>query len=267
MNDSSQMDGDVQSSALPVTTIVVDDESHVRTRLVDLLSEFPSLKLVGECGNGIEAVKTISSLQPDLAFLDIQMPNLDGFDVLHSLDPADIPVVVFVTAFDQHAIKAFEVNAVDYVLKPIDEARFSIAVNRSIKRVLDIRNGLDRSFNSHSKFAEQLHRPCRRLLVKTNGKHLVVKTQEIEWIEAADKYVRLHTKTKSYTCRNSMRELESKLDCEEFIRIHRSAIVRIGAIKEIQPYFHGEFKVVIEDGTALPLGRSYKQAFHTRFQL
>lgn len=248
------------------TAIVVDDEEHVRTRIVELLNRFASISVIGECGNGVEAVEMIADLRPKLAFLDIQMPLLDGFDVIHAVEPSDLPVVVFVTAFDEHAIKAFDVNAVDYVLKPIDEKRFTTAVIRSLKRVGENRGNHCSEQTVSASVNSSLKRPCRRLLVKKLDSHIVVNTREVEWIEAADKYVRLHTKSGTYTCRGTMRDLESKLDPEEFIRIHRSVIVNLSSIVEIQPHFHGEYRIIVTSGDALPLGRTYKRDFNSKFQ-
>ena len=260
------MKGQVQPKLSPTTALVVDDEEHVRARITDLLGSFSTVKVIGECSNGLQAVEMIGTLRPELVFLDIQMPLLDGFDVVHALDPSVVPVVVFITAFDEHAIRAFDVNAVDYVLKPIDEARFAKAVARSVQRVCNKRSNQDASVTDATTVSDQLQRPCKRLLVKKQDSHLVIKTQDIEWIEAADKYVRLHTNDAIFTSRQTMKELESKLDGNEFMRIHRSVIVNLSEIKEIQPHFHGEFRIIISNGTALPLGRSYRQAFNARFQ-
>lgn len=256
----------VPTECPPVSTLVVDDEEHVRTRLTDLLNGFSSVNVIGECSDGMQAVEMIGALQPELVFLDIQMPMLDGFDVIHALDSPVVPVVVFVTAFDEHAIRAFDVNAVDYVLKPIDEARFAKAVARSVQRVGGKRASGNVAGADATAVARQLQRPCKRLLVKKQDSHLVIRTEEIEWIEAADKYVRLHTKKATYTSRQSMKELETKLDSNEFMRIHRSVIVNVSEVIEIQPHFHGEFRIIISNGTALPLGRSYRNAFNDRFQ-
>lgn len=233
--------------------------------MIDLLSNLPEFNVIGECADGVDAVKKIARLKPELLFLDIQIPVLNGFDVLHALDPEDVPVVVFVTAFDQHAIKAFDVNAIDYILKPIDESRFSQAVNRSLKRISESRKNREPTDSIRDDSARRPPCPCERLLVKRHDHQVVVNTNEIKWIEAADKYVRLHMASETFSCRFTMRELEGKLDAGMFIRIHRSAIININEIKEIQPYFHGESKIILNDNTALTLGRSYKRAFHAKF--
>ena len=251
-----------QQASCSVKSIVVDDECHVRRRIIDLLSQHSDVELVGECSNGVEAVEMISERRPDLVFLDIQMPKLDGFDVLHSLKSDLTPVVVFVTAFDQHAIKAFDVNAVDYLLKPIDEQRFATAISRSVQRIRGLKTGSAESNTSPNLPVG----PCRRLLVRKQDRHIVVNVQEIDWVEAANKHVRLHTESETHICRMTMRDLEQKLDRHEFVRIHRSIIVRLNAVTELQPHFHGDYRVLIHDGTALPLARSYKEAFLQRFQ-
>lgn len=253
-------------STAAVTALIVDDEEHVRARISDLVKSYSSIQVIGECADGLQAVTMVGDLRPDLLFLDIQMPVLDGFDVVHALDPSIVPVVVFVTAYDEHAIKAFDVNAVDYLLKPIDEARFAKAVARSIQRIGVKRSTGNLDTNGLTLASNPMQRHCKRLLVKKKDSQLVIKTEEIKWIEAADKYVRIHTSTETYTSRHSMRALESKLDPEEFMRVHRSAIVNLSEVTEIQPHFHGELRLILTDGTALPLGRSYKQKFNTRFQ-
>ena len=248
--------------------LVIDDEALVRTQLLELLKSFSTLKIIGECSNGIEAVEAIALRRPDLIFLDIEMPVLGGFDVLHALDPAEIPVVVFVTAYDQHAVRAFDVNAVDYVLKPIDEVRLALAVKRALQRI-DKRQsttGVEHAVNP-AEASAMLPVPCQRILVKNKGSYHVLKTSKITWIEAADKYVRLHVGSETYLLRFTMNEIAAKLDQNEFVRIHRSVTVNLNAIKAVEPHFHGDYKIILHDDTALPLGRSYKTAFSAKFEL
>ena len=258
-----------------ISVLIVDDEAHARNRVRQLLSTHESVSVVGEAKDGFEAVDLVQKLQPDVVFLDVQMPGRDGFDVLKQLHDS-MPAIVFVTAFDEYAIKAFEFNAIDYVLKPIDRQRFDEALGRAIERIQFQR---DINGESQSQLADAdpvsiapdaglIDGPTsnnQRLLVKTQGVYRIVEVCNILWIEAADKYVHLHTPDQMFTCRHTMRELESKLNSNMFVRVHRSSIVNIDAIAEIQPHFHGDFKIVLNNQTVLTLSRSYRQAFESKF--
>ncbi len=247
--------------------MIVDDESHVRTRLRRLLADHPSIQVMGECANGIEAVQQIAATHPDIVFLDIQMPGLDGFEVLGSLNMERMPIVVIVTAFDQHAIQAFEMNAIDYVLKPIDPARFAVAVERTIQRLVESRANPNSFADPTIVGLNQLNRPVGRLLVKSNGAHQVLLTSDIVWIQAADKYVKIHSALATFTCRVTMRELESRLDAANFVRVHRSTMVNINSIQEIKSHSHGDFDIILDNGAKVTLSRSYKAAFDARFHI
>ena len=261
------------SSISHVNVLIVDDEAHARSRVRQLLENRDSLSITGEAKDGFEAVEMINQCHPDVIFLDVQMPGRDGFEVIRHLGDY-IPAIVFVTAFDEYAIKAFDCNAIDYVLKPIDRQRFDEAVDRVFERVQQ-RKKIDSGSVSDSILKDSNIAQAglidssasknQRLLVKTQGIYRIIEVSQLLWIEAADKYVRLHTQDQVFTCRHTMRELESKLDPSSFVRIHRSSIVNIEAIAEIQPHFHGDFKIVLSNQTVLTLSRSYRQTFESKF--
>jgi len=229
--------------------LVVDDEPLARSNLSVLLRGDPEIEIVGECGSGQEGLEQIRSQKPDLVFLDVQMPELDGFDVLEMLGN-DLPrAVVFVTAFDQYALRAFEAGALDYILKPFDNARFERALARAKERILDRKDKPTRA---------------ERLAIKSAGQILFLKTSEIDWIEAADYYACLHVGSKSHLLRRSMGELERDLAAEEFCRIHRSAIVNLNRVRSLRLSEDGEYEVVLESGNSLRMSRSYRKQLQAR---
>jgi len=238
-------------------TIVVDDEPLARDRLLKLLRASPEVEVVGEASNGQDAVNLIRTLQPDLVFLDVQMPELDGFAALAALEENERPAVVFVTAFDKFALKAFDVHAIDYLLKPFDKERFQTALQRALehlarKQPKEIHDQLSALLNEM--------RPAQtsdRLAVKTDGRIVFVKTIDIDWIEAADNYVSLHVGKESHLLRETMTAVEARMP-KQFLRISRSTIVNTERIKELQPLFHGEYAVILRDGTKLTLSRSHR---------
>jgi two-component system LytT family response regulator len=229
--------------------LVVDDEPLARSNLSVLLRGDPEIEIVGECGSGQEGLEQIRSQKPDLVFLDVQMPELDGFDVLEMLGN-DLPrAVVFVTAFDQYALRAFEAGALDYILKPFDNARFERALARAKERILDRKDKPTRA---------------ERLAIKSAGQILFLKTSEIDWIEAADYYACLHVGSKSHLLRRSMGELERDLAAEEFCRIHRSAIVNLNRVRSLRLSEDGEYEVVLEGGSSVRMSRSYRKQLQAR---
>jgi two-component system LytT family response regulator len=240
-----------------ITTLIVDDEELARERVRSLLATDRDLELVGECSNGLEAVEAIRNLSPKLVFLDVQMPELDGFGVLEAVGPAAVPAVVLVTAHDQYALRAFEYVALDYLLKPFDEARFRSAVERA---KASIRSGdRDRQRRQLDGLLESLGRgPLRRLVVKESGRIFFVDTTDVRWIEAQGNYVQIHAAGDSHLVRRSMKGLMSRLDPARFLRIHRSIIVNIDRVKELRPLFHGEYSLLLDDGTELTSNRSFK---------
>lgn len=238
--------------------IVVDDEPLARERLVNLLHAEPDVEVVGEAGDGRAAVELIRSEKPSLAFLDVQMPELDGFGVVSALKDDERPAIVFVTAYDKFALKAFEVHAVDYLLKPFDKQRFQIALRRALDQL---------ARKQPTQIQEQLSalladlRPrqqgTERIAVKSEGRVVFVNVPDIDWVEAADNYVALHVGKESHLLRETMTSLEARLP-KPFLRISRSTIVNTDRIKELQPLFHGDYAVILKDGTKLTLTRGYR---------
>jgi two-component system, LytTR family, response regulator len=220
------------------------------------LKNTPNVEVIAEAGDGLEAVEAIQNLKPDLIFLDIQMPHLTGFEVLEEIDPAIMPKVIFTTAYDQYAIKAFEVQALDYLLKPFDEERFQDALKRAFDKTSNHQqltqiNDLLLAIKGKQKYLQ-------RILLKTNNKMIVIKINDVNWIEAEEKYVNLHAGKQTYLYRETISSLEQQLDPEMFIRVHRSYIINIDFLKEITPWSHGDYIIILKDNTELNLGRNYK---------
>lgn len=237
--------------------LIADDEPLARERLVGFLSTEPDMEIVGQAGNGREAVDLISTLSPDMVFLDVQMPEMDGFEVLSAIPEKARPVVVFVTAYDQFAVKAFEVHAVDYLLKPFDKTRFHTALKRALDQL-----ARQQPAQIHEQLSALLNdlRPRTggdRIPVKSEGRVLFVNVPDIDWVEAADNYVVLHVGRESHLLRDTMNAIEERLT-RQFLRISRSTIVNTERIKELQPLFHGEYAVILRDNTRLTLTRGYR---------
>jgi len=243
--------------------LVVDDEPLARQRILHLLEKEADFQVVGECANGVEAVKAIEELSPDLVFLDIQMPELDGFGVIETLGPERMPTTLFVTAYDQHALKAFEAHALDYLLKPFDPDRFHQALERARRWCSSAASKENPKQNLDALMSGiRLERPwVDRLLVRHGDRHVLVKTPSIQWVEAEDNYVRLHVEGTSFLLRQTMAAILARLDPRQFRRIHRSAIVNLDCIKELQPWTSGDHLVVMRDGTKLTLSRTYRDQF------
>jgi two-component system, LytTR family, response regulator len=244
----------------PLRVLVVDDEPLAREKIRGMADLDSEIRIVGECANGAEAIEAIQNLKPDLILLDVQMPEVGGFAVLEALKDESLPPVIFITAYDHYAVRAFEVHALDYLLKPFDRERFGAAMQRAKRQIRrESSNGLDARLLA---LLEQLREPTRyseRLVVKTGGRVFFLNTDEIDWIEAEGNYVNIHTGKKSYLLRETISSLEAQLDPKEFVRIHRSAVVNINRIKELQPWSHGEYHVLLHDGTRLTLSRSYRE--------
>jgi two-component system LytT family response regulator len=242
-----------------IKILIVDDEPLARERIRSLLSVHADIEIIGECATGAEAVSSIARLDPDLVFLDVQMPDLDGFGVIESIGAAAMPTVIFVTAYDKYALRAFDVNALDYLLKPFDRERFETAVSRAREQIKQKKSG---ALNQRllALIADIRAEPIRtdRLAIKSAGRVFFIRTDEIDWIEAAGNYVRLHTVAGEHLYRETMSNLEARLDAKKFLRIHRSVIVNVERIKELHPLFHGEYTVTLHDGTRLTLSRSYR---------
>ncbi|MCX6599826.1 MAG: LytTR family DNA-binding domain-containing protein [Acidobacteria bacterium] len=235
---------------MPIETLIVDDERIARQRLRRLLETQSDIAVAGECSSGAEAAAFLDQRPVDLVFLDIQMPEMDGFAFLESQSATKMPMVVFVTAHDVHAVRAFEVSALDYLLKPFDQERLDRCLNR-VRSHHDLQRT---SGNSTSGKA----RP-NRLAVRSSGKVFFVKMEDIDWVEAADNYVVLHLGHETHILRETMNSIQERLNPQKFIRVHRSRIVNVERIKELQPWFHGEYLIVLNDGTQLTLSRSYRE--------
>jgi two-component system LytT family response regulator len=233
-----------------IRTIIVDDEPLARSNLSVLLRRDPEIEIVAECGSGAEALAEIRSARPDLVFLDVQMPECDGFDVLEMLGQELPPAVVFVTAYNQYALRAFEAGALDYLLKPFDNARFERALERAKQTIIRSRD---------------LPRKLERLAIKGVGQISFVKVSEIDWIEAADYYACLHVGTKTHLLRRSLGELEHALS-ERFCRIHRSTIVNLDRVRGLKLNEEGEYDVLLDHGTRLRLSRRYRKQLESRLE-
>ncbi|MEX1138331.1 MAG: LytTR family transcriptional regulator DNA-binding domain-containing protein [Bacteroidota bacterium] len=252
---------------LRIRTLIVDDEQLARERLLSLLEGDPDIDIIGECSSGKEAVAAIKTESPDLVFLDVQMPEGDGFEVLESIDFHTMPIVVFVTAYDQYAIQAFDVHALDYLLKPFDQSRFERALIRAKSEVV-LRNNtnVNQKLLSMLEHIESHKKNLDRILVKSSGKVFFMKFDEIDWVESAGNYVKLHVGTESHLLRETMSEMERKLGNDKFVRIHRTVIVNLDRIKELQPWFNGEYIVILNNGTKLTASRGYKKKLSEVFQ-
>jgi two-component system LytT family response regulator len=247
--------------------LIVDDERLSRTRIRRLLSLDPECRVLGECANGAEALQALETSSPDILYLDIQMPEPDGIGVARAM--ADkTTLIVFTSAWDDYAVRAFEVHAFDYLLKPFDRSRFLESLGRAKTRILRDRAGtpdgrLCDLFESFSK----TRRPPGRIAVRNNGRLVLVKPDDIDWIEAADNYARLHSGGTIHVIRQTMSELESQLDPAKFLRVHRSAMVNLDRIRELQPWFRGEYRVILCDGTELTLTKSHREKLEAQLLL
>lgn len=244
---------------MPARTLIIDDEALARERLRQLLLTEPEIEIIGECADGRAAVETIQKESPDLVFLDIQMPELDGFAVLEAIQTDPMPVVVFVTAYDKFALKAFEVHAVDYLLKPFDRERFQTALRHALDHVKHRgeKDIVERQSAALADLQPTAKMP-ERLPVKSGGRVVFVRTADIDWVEAAHNYIVLHVGKESHLMRETMNAFEERLAPESFVRISRSTIVNIDRIKELQPLFYGEYSVTLHNGTRLTLSRRYR---------
>lgn len=255
-------------AARRIRTLIVDDEPAARRGVRLLLEKDPVVEIVGEAADGPAAVALIERERPDLLFLDVQIPGGNGFEVLERCNALRAPVVVFVTAYNEHALRAFEVNAIDYLLKPYDDRRFAAALNRAKdevrRRELETANSrlgqLLEYLQSHTGLksaGEPVPAAEERVFIKSAGEIFFLKTDEIDWIEAEGDYMKLHTAGRSYLMRETMARLEARLDGRRFYRIHRSTIVNIDRLRKLSPAFGGEYAVILHDGTKLKLSRGY----------
>ncbi len=249
-------------SGNPMRVLVVDDEALARRRMRSLLSGLADVVVIGECETGAQAVTAIRDLQPDLVFLDVQMPELDGFDVIASVGPDKMPPVIFVTAFDDYAVNAFEVGAIDYLLKPVDQQRFSQTLERAKKRVIGRRSQTDLA----AQLSGLLDRVARadvsddRIGVKVQGKIVFLDADEIYWIQARDDIARVHLVDSAYDVREPLTHLEARLPANRFLRVHRSAIVNTSKVRAAEPFDQGDQLLILRNGKRITTGRSYRKA-------
>lgn len=245
---------------MTIRVLIVDDEPLARERVRALLAAETDIQVVGEARDGREAVAAIESLRPDLLFLDVQMPELDGFGVLDELSPSELPLVVFVTAYDQYALQAFAVHALDYLLKPFDARRFRQALGRARAQLAN-RGGEEVNQRVLALLEHlQSQRPVlTRFVVRTSTRILLVRARDVECIEATGNYMRLHVGKDAHLIRETMASLEARLDPARFVRVHRSWIVNVEKIAELQPWFHGTYLVVLASGTRIHVSRSFQE--------
>lgn len=255
---------------MTIKTLIVDDEELARRGIRRRLYDVPFVEVVGECVNGREAVASINELTPDLVFLDIQMPGMSGFEVLEQVMPSKSPFVIFVTAYDQHALEAFQVHALDYLLKPIDDTRFKQALEHVHQQAIQRKNStIGQQFSSLlNGFNPGADRPVQyreRFIIKSGGRISFVKACDIVWIEAAGDYVCFHLEGKTYLLRETMSDMESKLDPRYFLRIHRSTIVNAEYIQELRSHANGEYRIRMSEGSELKSSRSYRRQLQQFF--
>jgi two-component system LytT family response regulator len=239
------------ASPAKIRTLIVDDEPLARSSIATLLREDPQIEILGECGSGTEALAEIRLARPDLLFLDVQMPECDGFDVLEMVGNDVPPAVIFVTAYDQYALRAFDTGALDYLLKPFDNARFELALTRAKQRVRDASRG------------EKTRPRPERIVIKSSGEVCFLKTRDIDWIEAADYYACLHVGPRSHLLRRSLQDLEAELDPEVFCRVHRSSIVNLERVRSLKLREDGEYEVVLDTSARIRMSRRYRKDFES----
>ena len=249
-----------------IRVLIVDDEAPARAKLQRWLAEQPDMQVVAEADNGLTAAELIASTQPDLVLLDIQMPGLSGLEVAAQLDGEAAPLLVFVTAFDEHAVKAFELNAVDYLLKPYDKERLNRTLDRVRQRITAAAS--NREVRSPAvQIARQLNQACgplNRLLVPVGERLQLLETSAIHWCEADDNYLHLHVANQRYTLRRTLQDLLAQLDPQHFVRIHKSAAVNIREVRTLEPLFKGDYQLTLHSGAELRLSRRYKDELLAR---
>ncbi len=252
-----------------IRAIVVDDEKKAREGLTELLKSREGIELLCTCTNGLEAIKEINDQQPDLVFLDIQMPRVNGFEVLSSINTSQMPAIVFVTAYDKYALRAFEVHAIDYLLKPFDNSRFDRALQKAIDHInsnktnsnVQLEALLQDFLNQQTQKSEIIkteRNSSQKIIIKSGGKIYFLKPEEIIWLEAQDYYIKIHTKNASYLVRESLKKMEAELP-QNFIRIHKSSIVNVDYIQVIEPHFRGDYHLTLTNKQQLRISRNYRE--------
>ena len=245
---------------MTVRAVVVDDEAPARRRIRRLLAAEEGVSVVGECGDGESAVAMIAAERPDLVFLDVQMPERDGFEVVKAIAPSALPAILFVTAYDHYALRAFDVHAVDYLLKPFSGERFRTALGRARERIAS--RTQDTALVSLASSLRNRPAYLSRVTVRAGARTLVVELAAVDWLEAADNYVRLHVKQREFLVRETLASLEAQIDPDRFVRIHRSAIVQVDRIAETRPTSHGDAEVLLKDGRRLAASRTWRDRLH-----
>jgi len=256
---------------MKVRVLIVDDEELAREGIRMLLANFPDTEITGECSNGFDAVSMIQERKPDLVFLDVQMPGMDGFGVVEQIGTDKMPLVIFVTAYDKYALRAFEIHAFDYLLKPIEDERFEKTFQSALARLGQSENSVNQRLveliedlkSQRKQVSENNSQPApkylERIVVKTARSIFFVGVEEVDYFEAAGNYVEIHTGQKTHLVRETITRLESRIDPQKFLRIKRSIIVNIKRIKELQPLFNGEFAVILQNGTELISSRRFRK--------
>ncbi|MDQ4122380.1 MAG: LytTR family DNA-binding domain-containing protein [Acidobacteriota bacterium] len=252
---------------LEIKTLIVDDEPLARKRIKQLLNGESGIKVISECGDGKCAIAALQDLKPDLVFLDVEMPGANGVEVLEKCGLAVLPAIIFVTAYDEYTIKAFDFHAVDYLLKPYSEERFREAITRA-RRQINQKNKeiFNQRFADLFDYLKVNQNYLERLIVSANNRLIALPIDEIDWIEAFGNYMKVHHRGKSYLVRETLNNLSKKLDPRKFARIHRATLVNLDRIKEFHPMFGGQYTVVLHDGTELTLSRSYRQQVLSKFE-
>ena len=243
-------------TATSLRAFIVDDEAPARRRIRRLLLSEPDVAVTGECGDGASAIEVIIRARPDLVFLDVQMPERDGFDVVAGIRSGDRPPIVFVTAYDRYALRAFEIHAVDYLLKPFTRERFRTALERVRDRIA--RRAPDSAVEALVRTLRDRQKYRSRVTVKSGGRTHVLDLASVDWIQAADNYVRLHVQSREYLLRETLASLETRLDPARFVRIHRSVIVPVDRVATLTPVSHGDAEVLLRDGTRLAASRTWR---------
>ena len=253
------------SDPTKIRALIVDDEPLARRRIKSLLAHDPSVDVIGECSDGYKAVSSIRELTPDLVFLDVQMPAMDGFEVIKTIGPERMPTVIFVTAYDQYALRAFEVSALDYLLKPFDGSRFQKTLDRAKTMIRRMQNGdvNDQLLSLLGDLRREQEIPDR-FVIKSGGRIVFLRMEEIDWMTAVGNYVRLQVGRDSHLLRETMTGMEAKLNSDRFMRVHRSTIVNLDRVKEVQPKTKGEYVVIMRDGTQLIMSRRYRERLNER---
>lgn len=245
---------------MKVRTLIVDDEPLGRERIRTLLGDDDEVEVVGECSDGKQAISVIERTRPDLVYLDVQMPEMDGFAVLDAIASERMPAIIFVTAYDRYAVQAFQVHALDYLLKSFDRERFQDALRRAKEQIRRSQEGLwnDRLTGLLEDLQARQTR-LTRFVIRSAGRIFFLRVEDIDWLEAAGNYVRVHVGRESHFIRETLQSVEGRLDPTQFLRVHRSTVVNCDRIKELQPLFHGDYVVRLRDGTELTLSRNYRE--------